>query len=331
LAQRLALFLVDEKNEFQRLLQADAKAAAARHRLALESHFSGMDFAGQLAAVQASLDSEERPGAILVMCVSDRGIQRLALRAAHAGVHVLFLNGSEDDLAAVRAENPSVAIGFVCPDEHETGRIQGRQFRRLMPARGKLLYVQGRIRSKAARDRTEGVLQALEGSPIELMALEAGWTAEDGREAVSTWLRMALRANRHLDLIGCQNDMIAEGALEALNLVAQEFGRPEVRRIPVTGCDGSPDFGQPLVRRGELRATVVLPRATGPAVDAIARTLKTGELPPPTLLLKPESYPLEAELRPELKVDTASLPGRNHAPTAQPSLLGRRVGSGGNG
>jgi ABC-type sugar transport system substrate-binding protein len=329
LAQKLALFLVDQKNEFQRLLVADAEAAAARHGLALECHFSGMDFAGQLATVQDCLDAAEKPSALLVMCVSDRGIQRLAQRAAHAGVHVLFVNASEDDLAQVRAENPKIAIGFVCPDEHETGRIQGRQFRRLVPARGKVLYVQGRVRSKAARDRTEGVQQALEGSPIELMALEAGWTADDGREAVGMWLRMALRANRTLDLIGCQNDMIAEGALEALSAVAQEFGRPEIRRIPVTGCDGSPEFGQPMVRRGELRATVVLPRSTGPAVDAIARTLRTGELPPPSLLLRPASYPFEDELRPELKVDTASLPGRTPSLSAWPTNP-RRVGSNGN-
>ncbi len=153
---RLALFLVDEKNEFQRLLQADAEAAAARHGLALATHFSGMDFATQLSAVQGCLDGAERPGALLVMCVSDRGLQRLAQRAAHAGVHVLFLNASEDDLSAVRAENPAVAVGFVCPDEHETGRIQGRQFRRLVPARGKVLYVQGRIRSTAARPSARG-------------------------------------------------------------------------------------------------------------------------------------------------------------------------------
>jgi ABC-type sugar transport system substrate-binding protein len=303
LAHRIALFLVDEKNEFQRLLRTDAEEAAASHRLTVETHFSGMDFAAQLSSIQACLDGSERPSAMLVMCVSDRGLQKVAQRAAHAGVHVLFLNASEDDLGAVRAENPAVALGIVCPDEHETGRIQGRQFRQLVPPRGKVLYVQGRIRSKAARDRTAGVFEVLEGSPIEVMPLEAGWTAEDGREAVGTWLRMALRANRHLDLIGCQNDMIAEGALEALNAIATEFARPDVRRIPVTGCDGSPGFGQPMVRRGELRATVVLPRSTGPAVEAIARTLRGGELPPPCLLLKPTSYPSETELRPELRLD----------------------------
>ena len=60
------------------------------------------------------------------------------------------------------------------------------------------------------------------------------------------------------------------------------------------------------MRRGELRATVILPRSTGAAVEAIARTLRTRELPPTSLLLKPESYPPEAEVHPALKVDAGS-------------------------
>lgn len=293
--QKIALFLVDETNEFQRLLQADAEKAAAAAGLGLETRFSGMDFVHQLAQVQECLDSS-RPQAILVMCVGDRGLLRVARRAAQSGVHVLLLNGSDDDLATVRAEFPKVAIAAVCPDERETGRIQGRQFLKLAPARGRVLYVQGRVRSLAARDRTAGMLEAVAGAPFEVLPIEAGWTAQDGREAVGGWLRMTLRVNRHIDLIGCQNDALAQGVLQALESVASELARPEIRRIPVTGCDGSPDLGQPLVRRGVLLATVVLPRATGKAVEIVGRVLRTGELPPPSVLLKPVSFPSEDEM-----------------------------------
>lgn len=294
----IALFLVDETNEFQQLLRTDAEAAAARAGLSIETYFSGIDFAAQLSLIQRRLDSGDRPAAILVMCVNDRGLERVARRAAHAGVHVLFLNASADDLEAVRHQSPGTAVGVVCPDEKETGRIQGRQLRRLLPRGGRVLYVQGRARSEAARDRTAGVMSVMElgSSGLKVMPLEAGWTAQDGREAVGAWLRMALRVNRHLDLIACQNDMLAQGVLEALREVAADLGRPEIARIPVTGCDGSPRLGQMMVRRGELRATVILPRATGPAVEAVARALRTGELPQPVTLLKPVSFPTEVEL-----------------------------------
>jgi ABC-type sugar transport system substrate-binding protein len=292
---RVSLFLVDEANEFQRLLQLDAEQTASRVGLGMETFYSGIDFARQLAQIQECLE-RSRPEAILVMCVNDGGLLRVAKRAAQSGVHVILLNGLQDDLAAVRAEHTEVAIAIVCPDELETGRIQGRQFRKIVPPRGRVLYVQGRVRSQAARDRTAGMLEIVSGAPFEVVPIEAGWTLVDGREAVGGWLRMTLRVNRHIDLIGCQNDALAQGVLQALESVASELGRPEIARIPVTGCDGSPALGQPLVRRGVLRATVVLPRSTGPAVEVVDRVLRTGELPPPTVLLKGHSFPSEDEL-----------------------------------
>ncbi len=295
---RVALFLVDEANEFQRLLRADAEAAAAAAGLGFEAHFSGIEFATQLSMIGDCLDRTPPPAAILVMCVNDRGLQHVARRAALAGVHVLLLNSCQDDFAGVRAEWPGVAVSIVCPDELETGRIQGRQLLRLLPAGGRVLYLQGRARSLAARDRTAGVMGVIEGQPLELFPLEAGWTARDGRETAATWLRMALRANRRVDLIACQNDMLAQGVLAALETVAEELGRPEIRQIAVTGCDGSPEVGQKMVAAGALRATIVLPRATAPAVEIAARVLKHGVLPPASVLLRATSFPPESELTP---------------------------------
>ena len=297
-AGRLALFLVDETNEFQRLLRGDAEEAARRLGLEVETHFTGPSLSSQLGQLQTCLDSTPRPNAFLVMCVNDRGLQRVARRAAKAGAHWISLNQCEDDLQAVRGEHPGQAISTVCPDEIETGRIQGRQFRRLLPDGGRILYVLGGVRSIAARDRQAGMQEALVGSPLEVIPLEAGWTAEAGREAVLAWLRIAMRASRHVDLIGCQNDTIAQGARAAMGEVARELGRPELGSVPLTGCDGSPGLGQAMVRAGELRATVVLPRATGPAVETIARFLRTGALPPPVSLLKGHSFPPEEEILP---------------------------------
>ncbi|HVO09281.1 MAG TPA: sugar ABC transporter substrate-binding protein [Vicinamibacteria bacterium] len=304
--RRLALFLVDAANAFQQLLRTDAEQAAQAAGLGLVTRFSGFDVASQLTMLQACLDGVHRPDGILVMCVHDRGLDRFIRRAAHAGAHVLLLNTLEDDLEAIRAEEPGRVVATVCPDEVETGRIQGRQFRRLLPSGGRVLYVQGRARSTTARRRTEGVLEALAGTDIRLLELEAGWTLAEAREAVAGWLRVALRASRRVDLVGCQNDELARGALQALVAVAAELGRPEAARIPVTGCDGAPGQGQEMVNRGELAATVVLPRTTGPAVELLARAFRTGQLPPPLVLLQPRSFPAEPQLRPSPLAVTAS-------------------------
>jgi ABC-type sugar transport system substrate-binding protein len=98
-------------------------------------------------------------------------------------------------------------------------------------------------------------------------------------------------------LVGGQNDVIASGALEALEVLAMEVGRPELASIAVVGCDGTPGLGQRLVKEGRLKATVTLPRWTGLAVETIARTLKSGQLPPPLVSVRAAAFPAEEQLR----------------------------------
>jgi ABC-type sugar transport system substrate-binding protein len=291
----LELFLVDSSNEFQQLLREEAEAAARRAGLTLQARFTGDDFSAQLTQLRAGV--VRAPKAILVMAVRDRGLARVAAEAARAGIHWIFLNRSEDDLDELRRQSPGVALSVVCPDEVETGRTQGRLFRILHRPGGKLLYVQGSRRSLAARDRTAGVEEALAGSGIELLPLEAGWKADESRTAVRDFLSVASRAGVRLGLVGGQNDLIASGAADAMRAVASDLKQPELASVPVVGCDGTPGFGQRLVREGRLKATVVLPLWTRLAVEAIAGTLRSGQLPPPFVSAKPTTFPAEQELR----------------------------------
>jgi ABC-type sugar transport system substrate-binding protein len=298
LTHTIALCLVDDKNDFQQLLREDAEAAARKAGLRLDVLWSGPDLSGQLNVLQDRLAAPPRPDAILVMAVRDRGIARLAREVARAGVHWLFLNRSEDNLDALRLESPAVAISSVCADEIETGRIQGRIFQALLPAGGKVLYVQGSSRSLAARERTAGVEEVVAGTPIDLVPIEAGWTTEDGRSAVQRWLNIATRANVRLDLVGCQNDLLAAGAIKGLQEVSRELGQPAVAKVPVVGCDGAPSMGQAMVKDGRLLATVVLPRTTATAVELVARVLVGGERPPALVMLKGASMPELGALKP---------------------------------
>jgi ribose transport system substrate-binding protein len=292
---RVELFLVDGGNEFQQLLREEAEAAARRTGLKLAIHFTGDDFSAQLSQLRACVAG--RPQAMLVMSVRDRGLARIAAEAAKEGIHWAFLNRSEDDLEELRRLYPRVALTTVCPDEAETGRIQGRLFRILAPAGGKVLYVQGSRRSLAARDRTEGVQEALQGSGLDLVLVEAGWSAAESRDAVRDYLRVACRAGMRVDLVGGQNDLIASGAIEALKIIAAELGQPALATVPVVGCDGTPGFGQKMVKEGLLKATVTLPRWTGLAVETIARALKSFQLPPPHVTVRATAFPTEEQLR----------------------------------
>jgi ABC-type sugar transport system substrate-binding protein len=293
------LVLVDGSNQFQQLLKADAEAAGRKAGIEVDTIFTGESLAEHLGALRRLIVApEKRPAALLVMAVRDHGLDRVVREAAGAGVHFVFLNAVEDDLDAVRREFPSVVVSTVCPDEVETGRVQGRQLLALVPAGRRVLYVQGSPRSLASRQRTTGMQEATAGAPFEVVLAGGEWSPVFAGRTVREWLRFAVGGRRPFDLVACQNDHMAGGVLEALAAAAAESGQPDVARIPVAGCDGAPEIGQRMVREGRLVATVVLPRVAGPAVKEVAALLARGERPAPVITHSAASFPPLGELRP---------------------------------
>jgi ABC-type sugar transport system substrate-binding protein len=295
---RITLALVDETNHFQQLLKADAEAAALKAGLEVETLFTGESLPEHLGALRRLIvDPVKRPAAILVMAVRDHGLDRVVREAAAAGVHFVFLNAVEDDLGAIRREFPAASVSVVCPDEVETGRVQGRQMRALVPAGRRVLYVQGSPRSLASRERTAGMQEATAGAPFEVVLAGGDWSPAFAGRTVREWLRLAVGGRRPFDLVACQNDHMAGGVLEALAAAAAESAKPDVARIPVAGCDGAPEIGQKMVREGRLVATVVLPRVAGPAVEEVAALLARGEKPAPVITHAATSFPPLGELK----------------------------------
>jgi ABC-type sugar transport system substrate-binding protein len=296
---RIVLALVDETNHFQQLLKADAEAAAAKAGLALETVFTGESLVEHLGVLRRLIVApERRPAAILVMAVRDHGLDRVVREAAAAGVHFVFLNAVEDDLDAIRREFPAVSISTVCPDEVETGRVQGRQMRALVPAGRRVLYIQGSPRSLVSRQRTAGMREATGGAAFEVMLAGGDWNPAFAGRTVREWLRLAAGGRRPFDLVCCQNDHMAGGVLAALAAAAANSAKPEIARVSVAGCDGAPEIGQKMVREGRLVATVVLPRVAGPAVEEIAALLARGEKPASVITHVATSFPPLGQLVP---------------------------------
>jgi ribose transport system substrate-binding protein/inositol transport system substrate-binding protein len=295
----LTLALVDETNHFQQLLKGDAEAAARKAGLELETLFTGESLAEHISALRRLIVAPDRlPAALVVMAVRDHGLDRVVREAAAAGVHFVFLNAVEDDLDAIRREFPAVSVFTVCPDELETGRVQGRQLRALMPAGRRVLYIQGSPRSLASRQRTAGMQEATAAAPFEVVLAGGDWSPAFAGRTAREWLRFAVGGRRPFDLVCCQNDHMAGGVLEALAAAAAESHTPELARIPVSGCDGAPEIGQKMVREGRLVATVVLPRVAAPAVEEVAALLAHGRKPAPVVTLAATSFPPIGELAP---------------------------------
>jgi ABC-type sugar transport system substrate-binding protein len=289
----ITVFLTNQNNDYQQLLKADATSAAHRYNLDLQLHFSGTEVTQQIRQIYGCIYDQlnERPAAILLHPVRDAVVTRAAQDIARAGIPLIVLNRTPEVIERLRSEHKNLPISAVSPDQREIGRIQGRQFRKLLPKGGLLLYVQGNPATTAARLRLEGVNETIVGTDIDMALVDGDFNPERAEAAVAGWLRVVLPGDVKVALVGCQNDGMAVGARRALETIAAEMNHPDLLDVPLTGVDGLPDFGQRLVREGKLVATVTVPSTTGKALELLSRALDHGDLPPAQVLLSPTAYP----------------------------------------
>ena len=291
---RLVASFLSEDQDFQVMQAADARLVAEHNGMDLEVLFADNNAVLQIQQLFGHIHGppEDRPSAIIVETIVGEGLERVARNAARAGIGWVLLNRNVGYVEALRSEFPRLPIAGVTTDQLEIGRIQGRQFRALLPKGGNVLYLQGPPDTSAAQERLAGAREASAGAGIEVKVLNGEWTEASAEKAVVAWLRLWTSDSFPPDLVGAQNDLMALGARKAL--VGQ---RKEWTRLPFTGCDGLPEGGQHLVSVKQLSATVVIPSSAGPAVELVARFLRGGEAPPLKRVLPPRSYPPVEELR----------------------------------
>lgn len=302
----VGLFLMSDRNRHQ-LANRDAAATAAHtHGLALEVFFADGLAAQQsqdvIRFIHASHDGRL---CVVIMPVSDidatqeatadHPLQKLASRvlARQAGWIVLNRDAGTH-VAALRKQFPALPVGVVTPDQREIGRIQGRQFRSLLPRGGRLLYVIGNPLVSSTRDRRAGMLETAPASAVTVGEVDGYWVADKAKEAILKWLAVASRRQAWPDLIGCQNDEMARGAREAVTEASARYGCPELASVPITGCDGLPGEGQKDVTEGRLAATVFVPTTADVAIDELARAWTTGRPMPLKTTVGVSAFPADS-------------------------------------
>jgi ABC-type sugar transport system substrate-binding protein len=244
-----------------------AVSTAQQLKLPLEVHFAENDAGAQAQAVYAFIHAHPAGSVIMIEPVSDVALEQVGRHAALAGMGWLLLNRTNGYLHALRVEFPSLPIGSVTADHKEIGRIQGRQFEALLHGKGTVLYVCGPATASAASERLAGMREVLDATSIKHVSIFADWTEQGAEKAVSSWLKGA-GTSTPVHLIGCQNDAMAAGSLRALAGVGV-LDRPGLSEMLVTGVDGNPQFGVPLVDRKRLAATVIMPPVAGHAIELI--------------------------------------------------------------
>ena len=294
---RVALFLTEAQNPYQKLLHADAARCAEQAGFALEVLFCSLGVARQLEQLRAAIRRpvSERPRAAIVMPAEDASMREVAREVVLSGVGWVLLNRRATFLDRLPYEFPKLPIFAVSPNDHEIGRVQGRQLRAALPRNARILLARGGT-GPTAVDREAGLRSQLTGSQISVDVLYGSWAFHGASKALDVHFSMAARKTVRLDAIACQNDEIALAAVQALGRAAERLGRPDLASVKVFGCDGLPDEGQRYVRERKFIATVVVPPTSGAAIQALANAFERGVQPPAELNVPCTPLPDEREL-----------------------------------
>jgi len=162
---------------------------------------------------------------------------------------------------------------FVGADNRLIGREAGRLIAELLHGTGSIVEIKGLPGSPPARDRSDGMREAIAAFPGIRIVHEpvANWL----REEAMTQMEIALAAHDHIDLVYAHNDPMAVGAY----LAAKAKGRDrEMQFIGIDGLPG-PDGGRQAVADGKLAATFVYPTGGREAVDLAAKILADEKVP----------------------------------------------------
>jgi len=292
----LGLFLRSTDNDYQQRLKEVGIREAKRQGFELIIESAQNDPARQAEQVRAAINnaSASKLVGILVSVVRDDVMPDLARESAKAGIDFALLNeGSYVD--ELRAEQPTSPVFVVTPDQTDIGRIHGRQVRALVGESGAVLCVTGPMSTVMAQQRLAGLKETL-GDKFTVTELNADWTSERARMVVERWAN-ELPSNAQLPgMFVAHNDEMALGVRQALRDVASQKDLP-LGAAFITGCDGSQTFGQRLVREGRLKATVIMPPASGAAIEWIARIRTKSEQPPVRVVQPVTSFPAASGLK----------------------------------
>jgi ribose transport system substrate-binding protein len=293
---RFVVSLITDDNDYQRQQASAAQEAAIRLGVDLQTLFAANDAIHQSQQLLDIIQTRDaRVDGILVEPASRTAFPKVARAAVTSGTAWVVLNGEADYLRELRSSSTVPAFA-VSADNHEVGRIQGRQLAALLPAGGSVLYIQGPSLSTVTEQRTAGMIETKPGNISTRILKSANWTEDAGFHAVASWLRLSTAHQEQIHVVQAQNDFLALGARRAIEEQTTGLKQDYKSRLPFLGVDGLPKTGQVWVRQGILNATIIVPPITSHALEALVATIQGRGQQAERTLVAPESFPGPAEL-----------------------------------
>jgi ribose transport system substrate-binding protein len=267
---RVAFVLKTFKSPFFLDMRSGAEAAATKAAIDLivQSAEREIDVERQMQIIENLIETR-----VAVLCVCPSGSKEIVPavgKANRAGIHVIIVDDEIDERAA--AEQGVWFDTYIGSDNVEGGRIAGRYLLDASGRSARLALLEGTPGHQTGDARLRGFRDAIRSEPG--VAVVASQTANWERDQGFTVFRNMLQAHPEIDAMFACNDMMALGAVEAI----QAAGR--TGRIRVIGFDAVDD-ARKAIAAGTMDASVAqYPEAMGRIAIESAVTLIRGEAVP---------------------------------------------------
>ncbi|HSR67253.1 MAG TPA: sugar ABC transporter substrate-binding protein [Acidobacteriota bacterium] len=263
---RIALVLKTLNNPFFIDMQAGAQEAADRLgvELVVQAAERELDVEKQMQIVENLIQTD-----VDAICLTPSGSKEIVpavVKANAAGIPVLILDTRLDQPTA--SSQGAQTAAFIGSDNYDGGRIAGRHLVELTGGKAKVAVLEGIPGHETGDSRLRGFREAIAGSQVEIVASQpANWERDQGFNVFQNMLQ----AHPEIDALFACNDMMALGAIEAI----EAAGR--TGQITVIGFDAVQDARQAM-QEGKMQASVAqFPSQMGKLAVERAVALLRGE------------------------------------------------------
>ncbi|MBR2461380.1 MAG: galactose ABC transporter substrate-binding protein [Clostridia bacterium] len=250
---------------------------------------------------------------------SDDAANAVVNLAKNAGIPVVFFNREVSD-SVIKSYDK---CAFVGTSAEESGILQGQMIGEYVKANfeamdinkdGKISYIlfkgeegnnEAIYRTKFAVEEADKILTAAGKPPLSfydpnnpnkyLVDRNGQWSASAANEYMTTALTsFNENSNKMIELVICNNDGMAEGAISALNASGYNTGAEGARIIPVFGVDAT-DAAKELISKKKMTGTIKQD-AEGMAIAICKLCVNGCSANGPGLLSGMDDYTVDAEV-----------------------------------
>ncbi|MCA9732283.1 MAG: substrate-binding domain-containing protein [Deferribacteres bacterium] len=243
-ASKMALVMKASSNPFFARMEEGAKKAAdsLNVELLVGTITRETDINQQVSLIENMIVQGVQ--AILIAPADSKAIVNVLKKAQDAGIRVVNIDNRIDSETA-KAVGLTIDC-FVGVDNQQGGKMAGDYLVGLMGGKGQAAMLEGIRGVDNAEARKNGFLQALEGTDVELVASQsANWAQDQGLDIFANMLQ----ANPDITGLFCANDMMALGAIQAI----EQAGK--TGKIFVTSYDNL-QAAQEAILQGRLNGTI---------------------------------------------------------------------------